>query len=139
MGLDVEPNLGGRQVTIQTIDLRSDLNSLLSRSAQRENKSVAELINEAIEFYLEARWNDALAREAAAYAQLHHSLWQSIPGQWVAVYEGRVVDQDDAEQQLYFRVRERFGEVPILIRQVKAAAEEKEIRLRTPSTGRLQA
>ncbi len=124
-------------MTLQTIDLRPDLTALLSNNARRENKSVAELVNEAVEFYLEARWREALNREAAAYAKIHTSLWQAIPGKWIAMYEGSVVDQDESARALHLRVRDRFGEAPIFICQVGPAPVE-EIRLRTVSTGRTE-
>ena len=124
-------------MTLQTIDLRPDLTDLLSRDARRENKSIGDLVNEAIELYLETRWREALDREAAAYAEIHASLWQTIPGKWIAMYEGRIVDQDDDEKPLYFRVRERFGETPVLICQVGPTPEE-EIWIRTFSTGRIR-
>ena len=124
-------------VTLQTIDLRPDLTALLSSNARRENKSIGELVNEAVEFYLEARWSEALDREAVAYGEMHASLWQTIPGKWVAVYEGRVVDQDDDGKTLYLRVRERFGETPVFMCQVSSTPEE-EIWVRTPSTGRIE-
>lgn len=124
-------------MTLQTIDLRPDLTALLSSSARRENKSIGDLVNEAVELYLETRWREALTREAAAYAEMHAALWQTIPGKWIAMYEGRVVDQDDDGQTLYFRVLERFGETPVMICQVGPTPEE-EIWIRTPSTGRMQ-
>ena len=124
-------------MTLQTIDLRPDLTALLSNNARRENKSVGDLVNEAVEFYLEARWREALNRESAAYAEIHASLWQTIPGMWIAMYEGRIVDQDDDPRALHLRVRDRFGETPILMCQVGPTPQE-EIWMRTPSTGRLE-
>lgn len=124
-------------MTLQTIDLRPDLTALLSSNARRENKSIGDLVNEAIEYYLEARWREALDREAAAYAEMHASLWQTIPGKWIAMYEGRIVDQDDDPRTLHLRVRDRFGETPVLMCQVGPAPEE-EIWMRTLSTGRIE-
>ena len=124
-------------MTLQTIELRPDLTDFLSSSARRENKSVGDLVNEAVESYLESRWSAALDREAAVYSQMHASLWQTIPGKWIAMYEGRIVDQDDDPRALHLRVRERLGEVPILMCQVGPTPEE-EIWMRTPSTGRIE-
>ncbi len=124
-------------MTLQTIDLRPDLTALLSSSARRENKSIGELVNEAVELYLQTRWNEALAREAAAYAEMHAALWQTIPGKWIAMYEGRIVDQDDDPRSLHLRVLERFGETPVMLCQVGPTPEE-EIWIRTPSTGRIE-
>lgn len=124
-------------MTLQTIDLRPDLTALLSSHALLDNKSIGDLVNEAIEFYLEVRWREALDREAAAYAKIHSTLWQTIPGKWIAMYEGRVVDQDNDPRTLHLRVRDRFGEAPIFMSEV-GPLPEKEIWMRTPSTGRLE-
>lgn len=111
-------------MTIQTIDLRPDLTDGLSSSARRENRSIGDLVNEAVELYLATRWNEALTREAAAYAELHAALWQTIPGKWIALYEGQIVDQDDDPRALHLCVRERLGEVPIFMCQVGPTPEE---------------
>lgn len=124
-------------MTLQTIDLRPDLTALLSSNARRENKSIGDLVNEAIELYLDTRWREALAREAAAYAEIHATLWQTIPGKWIAMYEGRVVDQDEDPRALHLRVSERFGETPVLMCPVGPTPKE-EIWIRTPSTGRIK-
>ena len=40
---------------------------------------------------------------------------QQYVGQYVAVYEGQVVDRDAEQRQLYVRVRDRFGHKPVLL------------------------
>ena len=122
-------------MTIQTIDLRPDLTRLLTESARLERKTIADLINDAVEYFLEMRWREALDREMAAYAAMHADLWHKHPGLWVAVYEGRLVDQDADEITLVGRMRAQLGEVPVLICQVGPSPVE-ESWVRTPSTGR---
>ena len=122
-------------MTTQTVDLRPDLNRSLVESARLEKKTVGDLINDAVEYFLEWRWREALDRELSAYAAIHGELWRTQRGQWVAVYEGRLVDQDTDEATLVGRVRAQIGEVPVLICQVGPSPVE-ESWLRTPSTGR---
>ena len=40
---------------------------------------------------------------------------QQYAGQYVAVYEGQIVDSDNHQRQLYLRVRNRFGRKPVLL------------------------
>ncbi len=122
-------------MTIQTIDLRPDLTRSLTESARLEKRTVADLINDAVEYFLEMRWREALDREMVAYSSLHADLWRKYPGQWVAVYQGRLIDQDADEMTLVGRVRAQLGEVPALICQVGPSPVE-DVWVRTPSTGR---
>ena len=122
-------------MTIQTVDLRPDLNRSLVESARQEQKTVNDLINNAIELFLEMRWREALDRELAAYTALHGELWRTHPGQWVAIHDGKLVDHDADEPTLVSRVRAQLGETPVLICQVAPSPLE-ESWLRTPSTGR---
>lgn len=82
------------------------------------------------------RWREQLEQEIAAYEAMHIRLWQKLPGMWVAIQHGELVDQDRDRIDLYRRVRQRFGNKPVLMREIRAEAVE-EIWLRTPSTGRL--
>lgn len=122
-------------MTIQTVDLRPDLTRSLTESAKLEQRTITDLINDAVEYFLEMRWREALDREMAAYAALHADLWRQHPGQWVAVYQGRLVDQAADEITLVRRIRAQLGEVPVLICQVGPSPVE-ESWVRTPSTGR---
>lgn len=82
-----------------------------------------------------AYWRERLEQEIAAYEAMHAELWERLPGMWVAIHDGQLADQDRDKVELYHRVRDRFGRIPVLIRKVKAVPTE-EIRLRTLSTGR---
>jgi hypothetical protein len=79
---------------------------------------------------------EQLEQEIAAYEAMHARLWQELPGMWVAIHGGELVEQDRDKAALYRRIRDRFGHIPVLMREVKPEAVE-EIWLRTPSTGRL--
>lgn len=40
---------------------------------------------------------------------------QQYSGQYVAVYQNEVIDNDPNQRQLYLRVRQRFGHQPVLL------------------------
>jgi hypothetical protein len=82
-----------------------------------------------------AYWREQLEQEIAAYEAMQSELWEKLPGMGVAIHDGQLVDQDRDKVELYHRVRDRFGRIPVLMRKVKAVPTE-EIWLRTPATGR---
>ena len=115
--------------------LPQDLTESLMSAADQAGAPVDALIQEAIRQYLAARRREQIEREIAAYETMHATLLRELPGMWVAVHNGELVDHDHDKVELYRRVSERFGRKPVLLREVRAEATE-EIWLRTPSTGR---
>ena len=123
-------------MAIEQIRIRPDLTETLVEDARQSAQDVNDLANEAIEIYLRERQRRKIDREIEAYVGMHKDLWERIPGQWVAIHNGELVDQDTDMGALYQRVRERYGRTSVLIRQVKESPEEV-IWWRTPSTGKL--
>lgn len=122
----------------ETVVLRPDVRQTLAARAEQEEKSVDDLVNEAIDFYLRTRQREKLDLEIAAYTAMHPELWRARPGQWVAFHNQELVDSDTEQSALYRRVREKYGRTAVLIRQVRQEATE-ELWMRTPSTGRIAA
>lgn len=120
-----------------SVTLRPDLSDTLQISAQQQDTTVDNLVNEAVERYLREEQRHKIDQEISAYERLHPQLWRTLPGLWVAVHNGKVVDQDEDRATLYRRVRAVYGRTAVLIRQVKADVVE-EIWVRTPSTGRVK-
>lgn len=56
-----------------------------------------------------------IAREQAAWYALPESARARYHGEYVAVYQGQVVDHDPDQRALYLRVRQRFGRAPIAL------------------------
>jgi hypothetical protein len=94
------------------------------------------MVNEAVEHYLRERQRAKLDQEILAYEALHTELWQKHLGQWVAVHEQKLVDYDSDRAALYRRVRAKYGQISVLLRQVTEQPVE-EVWLRTPSTGKI--
>jgi hypothetical protein len=119
------------------IVLRSDLHETLEKDAEREDRSVNEIVNEAIERYLHERQIAKLDAEIAAFEKLYPELRQKYLGQWVAMHEQELVDYDSDRAALYKRVRATYGRTAVLIRQVTEQPDN-EIWIRTPSTGKVE-
>jgi hypothetical protein len=102
----------------------------LEESAKQEARSPSELVNEALQFYYQARQREKLSQEIAAYEAMHAELWRTLPGEWVAIHNQQLVDHDPDDVALYRRIRKTYGRTPLLLRQVKESPIE-EVRIRT--------
>ncbi len=122
---------------METIELRSDLREMLERDAERESRSVNEVVNRAVELYLREQQRKKLAREIEAYEAMHSQLKADYLGQYVAIHEQKLVDHDRELAPLYRRIRARYGKISVLMRQVKEQPVE-EIWMRTFSTGKIE-
>lgn len=66
----------------------------------------------------------AMAREEAAYRAMHQELLASYAGQYVAIYNGQLVDHDQDGTALYLRVRKQFPGEFVLIASVQPEPAE---------------
>ena len=121
---------------MEAIVLRDHLRESLEQDAELAETSISELVNEAVEQFIKERQRTKLSEEVAAYTAMFTQLRESHLGQWVALHEQKLVDQDWDGSALYERVRAKYGRTPVLIRQVTEQLIN-EIWVRTPSTGRI--
>ena len=62
---------------------------------------------------------DAMSHEIAAYASQHKGLIKHYLNQYVAVYQGQVIDHDPDHSALFQRINTNYPEEIVLIRQVR--------------------
>lgn len=67
----------------------------------------------------------AMSREEAAYQAMYEDLYTQYAGQYVAIYQGELVDHDEDGSQLYQRIRQQYPGQFVLITPVESTAEEK--------------
>ena len=65
-----------------------------------------------------------ILRESRAFRSMHAELLSRYPGQYVAVYQGRVVDHDADQLALFLRVDEGYPHAPLLIKQILPEPKE---------------
>ena len=96
----------------------------LSKIAGDKGTTPQQLAEQAIRRFLrdEVRW--ALKRETDAFRAMHTELLGKHHGQFVAIYQGQVIDHDDDQLALFMRVDERYPDTPVLIKQVLPESEE---------------
>lgn len=134
------------------LSIKSSLYAALEQEARERNQSVQELIEIVVAGFLamsnaatsvpqtSAETTIAAARRAKIHTEAE--AWRSLPkterrrygSQFVAVHKGQVIDHDLDRLQLYRRVRQQFGNTPILI----TPADEphpREFRILSPRLG----
>ena len=73
---------------------------------------------------MRAEARQAVQREAKAFRKLHPELWKSIPSEYAAIYQGKLVDHDADQLALFLRIETQYPGMKILIHQVRSTPEE---------------
>jgi predicted DNA-binding protein len=107
-----------------TINIQPTFQTKLEQLAQSMGKSAEEIVNEAIQEHLERLDKQKLEAEIKAFERMHPDLKVNYLGQFVAIYEGEIVDSSVDFESLFLRVQTRFGDLPVLIRQVNEVSDE---------------
>lgn len=97
-----------RQITLTIPD---ELYRQAQRVARIRERDVAEILVEAIVLeagITEQAQETAVDREEAAFLRLHPHLWQQYPEQYVAIYNGQLIDHDKDQVALFQRVKQKY-------------------------------
>lgn len=116
---------------MNTIHLQPALMQQLEQAAAEQKAEPEQLVETAVRAYLRQLDRDRIRAEAEAYRSLHPELTKKYIGQYVAIHNGRLVDNDKDFQTIHSRVRQRFGNQPVLIRLVETKPE-RELVFRSP-------
>ena len=122
---------------METIVLPPDLQTRVDELASQESKSAYEVLQAAVRSYQRERNREKLRKEIAAYEVMHPQIKEKYLGEWVAVHDGQLVDHDPDRAALYMRVRQAYGNLSVLIREV-TEEPSRDLWLRTPSTGKIE-
>lgn len=116
---------------MSTITLEPTLQSRLEQLAQATGKSTDDIVNEALGEHLDRLSTQQLEAEIEAFEKMYPDLKQKYYGRFVAIANGQVVDTAEDFENLFLRVQARFGNLPVLIRQVGDTPTQ-EWRFRSP-------
>ncbi len=109
---------------VLTIGLDEKTSIQLEQMARVRSVEAVTLARDAIRTFLRDESRRIIDQEAKAYRRLHPELLRSMPGQFVAVHNGQVVDHDSDQMAVFRRVEEAFGGQPVLIRQVRPEIDQ---------------
>lgn len=103
----------------------------LRRVAKAKKTSPEQLAEQAIHDFLRADAEVAIEREIEAFRQMHPNLLKHYLGQYVAIYQGQLVDHDQNRLALYLRIDNQYPDVPVLMRPVSSQVD-RIITIRSP-------
>lgn len=106
------------------IEVPEQLYDQATELAQLTKRAVNEVLQEIVirsfpPMYDGGKEFDAMEQEVDAFAKLHAELWEKYPQQFVAIYQGQVVDHDDDEWALLTRLELSHPDDIVLVRQVQ--------------------
>ena len=83
-----------------------------------------ELAEQAIHQFLRDETRRIMQRESAAYRTMHADLLARYRGEYVAIYQGRLIDHDPDQAGLLKRIEQQYPDSPVLITPVLDQPEE---------------
>lgn len=132
------------------VPLPENLLSRLRRTAQQDGLSLTRLFEAMLELYLKDRHQpeqaenddqdssihanstpDPMQAEIEAFTELHSTLWQNYPNQYVAIYQGKLIDHDPNKLSLFERIEKSHPNEFVLMRPVQQQPT-REFHFRSP-------
>lgn len=122
--------------TIVSIGIPQKLFQRVQALASERHQAVPDLLEEAIELVegslpVDDKEDHQMFLEEEAYQIMHHELMTQFAGQYVAIFQGKVVDNDQDEMALLDRINARFPQQIVLLKQVQPLPEP-DIFVRSP-------
>jgi hypothetical protein len=112
---------------VVTLAVPQSLYRQAARIARFKNQDIPEVLAEAL-LLVEAAVEEELAeklmaQEETAYQAMQSDLWTNYLGEFVAIYQGELVDHDSSELALLQRLNARYPNEVVLMKQVRSLPE----------------
>lgn len=120
-----------------TISVSNKIYKRIAELASKKEQAVSDLVNEVVEqAFVEPEApahpkRAQMQKEVEAYKKLHPELVKSYLGQYVAIFDGQLIDFDSNPETLFMRVNESHPNKIVLQRRVQEEAETT-IHFRSP-------
>lgn len=98
-----------------TVMVESDIYEQMKKTAQVKQTTLDELFTDAARLYLWEETRRQISEESAHYQLQHNEIKEEFAGKYIAMKNGRVVDNDDDFHTLYQRTQNQYGAKPIMI------------------------
>jgi len=108
--------------------IEPQLYSRIEQAADEHKIDIDQILTQAIRRYLWELDRRKISEESQAYRQRHAELKAEYLGQYIAMHNGQVMDHDTDITALRQRVRQRFGQKPMMITLVEEVAEQPLVR-----------
>lgn len=96
----------------------------LEQVAQAQQLSANELGKQFIRERLQIEEDRLIQRELEHFRAQHPQLLKKYRGEFIAMYQGAIVDHDLDDRKLVLRIEQHFPDVIVLITQVNSEVEE---------------
>lgn len=111
-----------------TFKIPRNLYDRAQQIAQNEQRDIADILTEALAKglpVLDIFPHELSDRELAkkTFRRLHHQFLNNYPGQYVAIYQDKVVDHDPDRVALLERINNNYPDTFVLVRQVQPEPE----------------
>lgn len=113
---------------MNTLTIEPELYNRIQKAAQDNRSDIGEFVKQAIQQYIWELGRQKISDESKIYRQRHTELKKKFLGRYIAMHEGRVVDDDAEFSALRQRIRQKFGETPVMITLVEDVAEQALVR-----------
>jgi hypothetical protein len=101
----------------------------MEQVAREYHTSADQILSDALRRYLWELDRRKISEESAIYRHKHAELKAQYLGLFIAMQNGQVVDTDADFQALQHRVRQRFGNTPVMMTRVEETADTQWTRL----------
>lgn len=107
-----------------TITISNDIYQQIETRARQDRKNVLDVVSELVNNTFSPRKvarnpaREQMLQEVQAYKRLHPALVKTHLGQFVAIYQGQLVDHDRDKDALFWRIKENFPDQIVLQREV---------------------
>jgi hypothetical protein len=107
-----------------TITVSNEIYRQIVKQAEADRRHVSDIVNDVLTdtfSHPKSGVNpsrERMLKEVEAYKNMHASLVEKYFGQYVAIYQGELVDHDADKEALFFRIREKYPHQVVLQRQV---------------------
>lgn len=103
--------------------------------ARAEQRPVAEVINDALARLFPvvhvSQKREQMEQEQNAFRRQHNQLLNDYQGEYVAMYQGKVIDHDGDRLKLVARIDEKYANDVVLIKQVSDKPDDL-LHMRSP-------
>ena len=95
----------------------------LEKAATERGDTPTTLVERIIRRFLHEETQHKMQREIEAFVAMHSQLREQYPDAYVAIHQGKLVDHDENQLDLYERIEEKYPYEVVLIRQVLPEAK----------------
>ena len=109
-----------------TLTIPQSLYQQAERIAHARRQKIADVLAEAlalVEAVAEDDEEAKMAQEEVAYEAMYAELWTKYAGEYVAIYQGQLIDHDPAELALLQRLNTQYPNEIVLMKQVRPLPE----------------